>query len=158
MCIRDSSECKRLLDKYSCGDACISELDRINIKWDKIIHDNCCELPNKNLMNFLNVWMKNQVYLTMRYNRFDIMGFRDLIQDTWGHLLVSCNDCRKRLITAVSQMYKEGKFPKKFDPASDIVDAHDFMDGPVWIPIAVDGYIKETGDFGICLLYTSRCV
>ena len=145
----ERSECKRLLDKYSCGDACISELDRINIKWDKIIHDNCCELPNKNLMNFLNVWMKNQVYLTMRYNRFDIMGFRDLIQDTWGHLLVSCNDCRKRLITAVSQMYKEGKFPKKFDPASDIVDAHDFMDGPVWIPIAVDGYIKETGDFGI---------
>lgn len=118
-------------------------------KWQKIIANNRCELPDKRLQGFLNVWLKNQVYLTMRYNRFHMMGYRDVFQDAWGHLLADPKDTKKYILEALSYMYEDGRCPRQFDRFSGIHDLADFMDSPTWIPYTVCDYIKETGDFDL---------
>ena len=96
----------------------------------------------------MNVWLKNQINLTLRYNRFHIFGYRDVLQDAWGHLFVNPDESKKYILEALSYMYEDGRCPRQYDRLSGFIDTNDFMDSPTWIPYAVCGYIKETGDFG----------
>ncbi len=123
------------------------ELSRIQKGWDEIISANYCELPDQNLQNFLNVWLKNQIHLTFRYDRGgDVVGYRDGLQDTWGNLLVEPKRSRERLLLCLSYMMADGRCPRQFDKYGSKHDMRDFADSPIWAPIALNGYIKETGD------------
>jgi cellobiose phosphorylase len=125
------------------------EKQKVEEKWRSIIERNRCELPDKRLQGFLNVWLKNQINLTLRYNRFHIFGYRDVLQDAWGHLFLNANDSEKYILEALSYMYEDGRCPRQYDRFSGLIDTNDFMDSPTWIPYAVCGYIKETGDFSL---------
>ncbi len=123
------------------------QYQRLHKKWDRIIHENYCVLPDKNLQNFLNVWLKNQLHVTSLYNRFGRMGYRDILQDCWGALYVDPQLTRNHIKEAAARMYPDGRCPRQFDLYSDIFDVRDFADSPVWMPIALNYYLKETGDF-----------
>jgi cellobiose phosphorylase len=145
----EKKELENLWEKYTDTSNIEDERDRVLDKWKHMIARNYCELPDKNLQYFLNVWLKNQIYLTMRYNRFDIIGYRDVMQDTWGHLLVEPKAIRSIILQALSKMYPDGRCPRQYSQFSEELDARDFMDSPLWIPITVCDYVKETGDFSI---------
>lgn len=145
----DKEICDNMLKKYTDGVHVEEEKDKVEEKWSHILKNNSCRIPDKGLQNFLNVWLKNQIYLTMRYNRFDIMGYRDVMQDSWGHLLVKSEDTKQPVLEALSKMYADGRCPRQYDRFSDMLDDRDFMDSPLWIPIMICDYIKETGDFSI---------
>ncbi len=148
--VADDLKSVKELNSYFSDTAKIDEEKQALVeKWQKIINNNKCELPDKRLQGFLNVWLKNQVYLTMRYNRFHMMGYRDVFQDAWGHLLADPNDTKKYILEALSYMYDDGRCPRQFDRFSGIHDYADFMDSPTWIPYTVCDYIKETGDFDL---------
>lgn len=125
------------------------EKQKVIEKWQTIIKRNYCELPDKRLQGFLNVWLKNQIFLTLRYNRFHLFGYRDVLQDAWGHLFVNPADSKKYILEALSYMYEDGRCPRQYDVFSGILDKADFMDSPTWIPYAVCGYVKETGDWDL---------
>lgn len=145
----DEAICKNMRLKYADGSNVLKEKQKMEEKWLHILEKNSCVIPDKNLQHFLNVWLKNQIYLTMRYNRFDIMGYRDVLQDSWGHLLVKPDETKPMILEALSKMYSDGRCPRQYDRYSELLDDRDFMDSPVWIPITVCDYIKETGDFTI---------
>lgn len=145
----EKNDIDALYSKYTQPENVWQEHDAVAEKWQKIIDRNYCELPDKNLQYFLNVWLKNQVAVTMRYNRFSLWGYRDIMQDTWGHLLVEPEKIRPVVLEALSKMYPDGRCPRQYDRYSDDLDTRDFMDSPLWIPITVCDYIKETGDFSI---------
>ena len=140
---------KKLNDCFSDGKKIDAEKQKVSKKWQKIIERNSCDIPDKRLQSFLNVWLKNQIYLTLRYNRFHIFGYRDVLQDAWGHLFINPVDSKKYILEALSYMYEDGRCPRQYDRVSGILDTNDFMDSPTWLPNAVCGYIKETGDFGL---------
>ena len=147
----DTNDCHELISKYINGgknefDSQYSALER---KWDEIIYRNYCELPDKNMQYFLNIWLKNQVHVTSLYNRFSIMGYRDILQDSWGALYVDPALTREHMLLAASKMYNDGRCPRQFDKYSDMLDTRDFADSPVWLPITLSYYIRETNDFGI---------
>jgi len=145
----DKEEIIGLFQKYSSSAYVWREKAAVKLKWNQIIDCNICELPDKNLQHFLNIWLKNQIFLTMRYNRFDLIGYRDIMQDMWGYLLLEPKKIRPVIIEALSKMYPDGRCPRQYDRYTDKLDARDFMDSPLWIPITVCDYIKETGDFSI---------
>ncbi|MBQ8323020.1 MAG: hypothetical protein IJX91_03550 [Clostridia bacterium] len=142
-------EAQGVVEKYSALENVLKEKDLVDSKWQERIQEDYCELPDKNLQYFLNVWLKNQLYVTARYNRFDLMGYRDVLQDAWGHLYVGKEKSKEMLLTALSNMYDDGRCPRQYDLYSDYLDDRDFMDSPLWAPILLVPYIKETGDFGI---------
>ena len=143
------TEVKKLKDCFTDTKNIDIEKQKTAEKWQKIIGRNSCELPDKRLQGFLNIWLKNQINLTLRYNRFHFFGYRDVLQDAWGHLFINPDDSRKYILEALSYMYEDGRCPRQYDKFSGILDTNDFMDSPTWIPYAVCGYIKETGDFGL---------
>lgn len=146
---RNITKCREMKKLFMSEKVIFKEKEKNRTKWKDIIEHNNCNIPNKNLEYFLNVWLKNQLYLTMRYNRFHIMGYRDVMQDCWGHMLVSPEDTKAYFLEALTYMYEDGRCPRAYDRFNKVLDSDDFMDSPTWIPYTVCEYVKETGDFDI---------
>lgn len=125
------------------------ELKNVKEKWDYITQHKC-SLPNKNLEYFLNYWLKNQIYMTYRYDRgAPLVGYRDGFQDSWGYCLVDSQKAKDKIITTLSYMFADGKCPRQYSPYNENHDFRDFSDSPIWAADAIDSYIRETGDFQI---------
>ena len=141
---------RSLVEKYLYGDGYEKEYAALCAYWDEVIHRNYVTLPDKNMEVLLNVWLKNQVHVTSLYNRFGYMGYRDILQDCWGVGFVDWKRTRHHILLAAAHMFADGRCPRQFDIV-DIghLDRRDFCDSPMWMPIALNSYIKETGDFDI---------
>ncbi len=126
------------------------ELIALEEMWDGIVHENHCTLPDKNMERFLNVWLKNQIYVTTRYDRGGwLYGYRDVLQDSWGNLLVEADKTREKLLFCLSCMHPDGRCPRQMDRFGSAHDLRDFSDSPLWAPITLNAYIRETGDVSI---------
>ncbi len=147
--LEDRAVLEPVVAKYSGETAYAEELARVTEARQAIRTANTCELPDKNLQHFLNTWLKNQVYMTVRYNRSDLMGYRDVMQDCWGNLLVEPAFSRQRFLDALEKMHADGRCPRQFERTGSKIDNNDFMDSPIWAAITLVDYLKETGDFSI---------
>lgn len=137
-------EISKLLDKS----AMEKELEAVKEKWEGIFSRNHAILPDKNFEYFANYWLKNQLYLTFRYNRGeDFYGYRDVLQDSFGYCLVEPQIAKEKILTALSFMYPDGRAPRQYSPYDGRLDNRDFSDSPIWAVDAVSSYMKETGDF-----------
>lgn len=127
-----------------------TELENVIEKWNEIDENLSCSLPNKNMEYFLNYWLKNQLYLTYRYDRAaKEIGYRDGLQDSWGYCLVEAKNAKEKIIATLSHMYPDGRCPRQYNWFNDELDARDFSDSPIWAPEAIASYMKETGDMAI---------
>lgn len=116
----------------------------------KLIKRNLVELPDKNTEYFLNYWLKNQLFLTYRYDRGSQMdGYRDALQDSWGYCLIDPYKAKEKILRTLSYMYEDGRCPRQYNRYNGAVDDRDFSDSPIWAANALDSYIKETGDTGV---------
>ena len=141
-------QAKKIIGKYENEQTILGAMLVSTRKKQAVTERNYCVLPDKNMQNFLNVWLKNQLYLTMRFNRCDIMGYRDVMQDAWGNVLCEPEAARKYILQALGKMHVDGRCPRQYDRTSAKLDDRDFMDSLVWAAIAVADYIKETGERG----------
>lgn len=116
--------------------------------WKREFSYNTCSLPDKNLERFLNVWLKHQLNLTLRYNRnTQTAGFRDLLQDSWGAMLIRADYPLRRMDEVLSHLYSDGHSMRAFDTYTGVTHKENFVDCPLWAPEMVLQYLKETGDF-----------
>lgn len=113
---------------------------------------NTCVLPDKNAERFINVWLKNQINLTFRYDRGGqklMVGYRDGLQDSWGYMLIDPARAVEGVLFCLSYMYPDGRCPRQISRFNNEHDVRDFSDSPIWAPIALNSYIRETGDFAV---------
>ena len=134
--------------KFLRPEAFVSELANIEARWRERIESIHCATPAPDLDRFLNVWLKNQLHLTFHFVRSGTFGYRDTLQDTWGCALLDPAACRKRLAEALRHLKTDGTAPRCYNPWGGEHDLRRYMDSGTWIPLALTGYIKETGDFG----------
>ncbi len=129
-------------------DVSVRQLAQVQQNWQRMFDQNRCTLPDKNTEYFLNFWLKNQLYLTYRYDRGATYGgYRDALQDSWGYCLADPHGAKKKIQTTLCYMYPDGRCPRQYDDYNKILDERDFSDSPIWAADAVCTYIKETGDF-----------
>ncbi len=120
--------------------------------WERLIERNVCTLPDdKNTERFLNFWLKNQLFITYRYNRGTMFtGYRDAFQDSWGYMLIDPEKARESIITTLSYMLPDGRCPRQYYKWDNKYnDMRDFSDSIIWVADAVVSYIKETGNTDI---------
>ncbi len=144
------SDFSSMQHKYSKQGAVSSELQIIQKQWNERFDALSCSIPDKNVQNFLNVWLKNQLHLTFNFVRSGQKGYRDTLQDAWGMVLIDTENTKKRLYEILSHQYSDGTAPRQYSCFGD--GEHDnrrFMDSPVWIARTLIDLIKETGDFSI---------
>ena len=118
--------------------------------WDEQLNYNTCCLPDKNMERFLNIWLKYQLAMTYLYNRAEYNGnYRDVVQDSWGAMLINPKHGIKRAIEAISHIYTDGHGVRSYDSIGGISMSENFIDCPLWAHNTIAQYIKETGDFSI---------
>ncbi len=98
--------------------------------------------PDEKVNAFANYWLKQQVQLCAEVGRDTGKGFRDQLQDAWAVASFNQELARGKIAETLSYMYSDGRCVRGWLP----LDHHIYSDGPVWIPLTVNAYIKETGD------------
>jgi cellobiose phosphorylase len=145
----DAEESARLENKYSSSDVFPVEFSRMKEQKGVYRERLKCDIPDISLQHFLNVWLKNQLYLTFHFVRSGYVGYRDTLQDTWGYTLLDTDASRAQLLRTLSHMMQSGACPRNYSPVDDKHDLREFMDSGTWIPLTLCDYIKETGDVDI---------
>ncbi|MBQ9112559.1 MAG: hypothetical protein IJY08_03160 [Clostridia bacterium] len=142
-CEEVTSSITRYLSSKCAEKACSDTL----AYWEKEFSYNTCSLPDKNSERFLNVWLKYQLGLTYLYNRnTQNAGFRDVLQDVWGAMLIRPDYSAARMDESLSHLYSDGHSVRGYDSYAGITNKADFVDCPLWAPAMVLQYLKETGD------------
>lgn len=144
----DEEEVIVAMNKYQSVETTVAELDRVLTYWKEQMSFNTCSIPDKNLERFLNIWFKYQLGLTYRYNRHTHNGgYRDVLQDSWGAMMISPEYGKERFLEALSYCYYDGHSMRVYDSYLGGKGNNDvFIDCPLWAPNTALQYVKETGD------------
>ncbi len=145
----DEERFLRMSARYISRSSYADEENNVRENWKRLRDYPSCELPEPDLQNFLNVWLKNQLFLTFRFIRSGFVGFRDTLQDTWGYSLLDPARARAALLRTMAHIKRDGVCPRNYSIVDDRHDLRAFMDSGTWIGMAVADYVKETGDLAI---------
>lgn len=108
------------------------------------------ESPDDVINRVFNIWCKHNLEFTARFTRIYSRGFRDVLQDSAGIASLDPDLCRKNILTALRHVFRNGRSLRAWDSTSGKALTHErYADGPVWIPIALESYLSETGDASI---------
>src|SRR5690242_3170023 len=110
------------------------------------------ETPDKDLDNFINNWLPRQVYYHGDVNRLTTdPQTRNYLQDNMGMAYVKPDVCRDAILTAISQQEKSGAMPDGIllieSAELKYINQVPHTDHCVWLPIALEIYLDETGDY-----------
>ncbi|PKO18165.1 glycosyl transferase family 36 [candidate division BRC1 bacterium HGW-BRC1-1] len=139
------------------------DLKNTDAAYEKLVNDwrdyiSCVkvETPDKNLNTMINVWNQWQTACTFRFSRdagyyhgglLFGRGFRDSCQDTFGPLMTRPEWVRQRLSEMSTHQFKDGSVVHCYFPVSGGYARTGHSDTPLWLPMAVTMYLRETGDY-----------
>jgi len=116
----------------------------------------CLQLdtPDKDLNNFVNNWLPRQVYYHGDVNRLTTdPQTRNYLQDNMGMSYIKPDVTRKALITSLEQQEVTGAMPDGIilvkGAELKYINQVPHTDHCVWLPVALDVYLAETGDYGL---------
>jgi cellobiose phosphorylase len=113
------------------------------------------DTPDDDLNTMINVWNQWQTACTFRFSRdagyyhgglLFGRGFRDSCQDTFGPLMTRPEWVRQRLAEMSTHQFRDGSVVHCYYPVSGGYARTGHSDTPLWLPLAVTMYVKETGD------------
>jgi len=112
------------------------------------------ETPDKDLDNFVNNWLPRQVYYHGDVNRLTTdPQTRNYLQDNMGMNFIKPSVSRQAFLTAVSQQEANGSMPDGILLAEGAelkyINQIPHTDHCVWLPVTLDVYLAETGDYGL---------
>lgn len=110
--------------------------------------------PDQTLNRLYNRWAKYNLMLTGQWTRIYSRGFRDILQDTMALCSLDKALARENILTAAAHIYSSGQCKRAWDNVATALASEFYADGPVWLPMAVNEYIKETGEIE---LLQERC-
>jgi len=130
---------------------------RLKAYWDEIINEGVIvETPDKNLNLSVNIWNKYQNRINFWWYRsaasyylfgFDTFGYRDVAQTIIGTLPIDAELAREKIKFIAKFQFKDGNTCSSFSQVSMRGARADHTDVPLWYPLVVFCYLKETGDF-----------
>ncbi|MDI6784338.1 MAG: hypothetical protein QME64_09630, partial [bacterium] len=109
-----------------------------------------------NLM--LNVWNQYQNKMTFLFSRNASYhhggllfgrGYRDACQDALGPVIVEPDAVKQRILEMAQNQFKNGSVMHCYFPLTGGGEQTGHSDTPLWFPLAITNYLKETGDFKI---------
>ncbi len=114
---------------------------------DEMVHRTTVETGDAALDRWMNVWLKHQLGFVARWGRVIGRGFRDILQDTFGHRLTDASAARACIGEVFSKQYPDGRGIRAWRLPTAELDLQDYADSPSWMAMALAQYLKETADF-----------
>lgn len=152
---------KPIIAKYLRTETVDAAFAELRAYWDGILGIYQVNTPDTATNRMVNVWNAYQCMVTFNMSRsasyFESgvgrgLGFRDSSQDLLGFVHQVPARARERILDLAATQLASGGAYHQFQPltkrGNDAVGSG-FNDDPLWLPLAVIAYIKETGDFDI---------
>jgi len=149
-------EAKALINKYKDIKKVLEKFDELTNYWENCLGNYQANTPDPDVNLMINIWNQYQCRTTFNWSRFASyyeagigrgMGFRDSNQDTLGVVHAIPERVKTRLVELASNQFKNGSSYHKFFPLTKTGEKGGYSDDPLWLILAVCGYVKETGDF-----------
>ena len=147
---------KPLISKYTSMKNANAALVEVKNYWDKYLSTVKVETPDPEMNIMLNVMGKRQSWVTFNANRnagyyhggllFGV-GMRDQCQDMMGPILSEPDVAANRLLEVLTHEFQDGSTLHNYFKLTGVGEKTGHSDTPLWIPLAVINYIKETGDY-----------
>ncbi len=139
-------------------------LGRLAAGWREFTGKLKVETPDKDMNLFVNQWNQYQCKTTFNWSRFVSlyqlglgrgMGIRDSAQDTLGVMHTIPEKAKELIVKLLQCQYTDGRAYHLFFPLTGEGGVGDapvkkfdwYSDDHLWLILAVNAYIKETGDF-----------
>jgi cellobiose phosphorylase len=142
----ENNEIENAMRQYMNTGALDTALEQYISDFDKKSETYSIQTPDKTFNRLYNIWGKYNLMFTGRWTRIYSRGFRDILQDTMALCSLDKDLARENILTAAAHIYNSGKCIRAWDNVSTTLSTEFYADGPVWLPMAVNEYIKETGD------------
>ena len=150
-------ECKKL---YSVPGSVEKEFEKVREYWDERLGAFSCVTPSDKMNSMINVWNQYQCHTTFNWSRSasyievghrDGLGYRDTNQDVLGVAHVLPSQVKAKLRDLLMGQVSNGSAihtiqPLDWKQSEDNVPEHPYSDDHLWLHLAVESYIKETGD------------
>jgi cellobiose phosphorylase len=131
----------------------------LRARWDELLGRFRVESGDERLDRMVNTWNQYQCMVTFNVARsasfFESgigrgIGFRDTNQDLLGCVHQVPERVRERIFDVASTQFPDGGAWHQYQPLTKRGNADvggGFNDDPLWLILAVAGYLKETGDW-----------
>ncbi|MEX0777657.1 MAG: hypothetical protein WD042_18275 [Phycisphaeraceae bacterium] len=137
------------------ADAALAALKKY---WSELLSAYHVEIDDAHVSRMTNIWNQYQCMATLNLSRSASgyesgigrgMGYRDSNQDVLGVVHLMPERCRQRMLDLAATQLSDGTCFHQYQPLtkkgnSDIGGG--FNDDPLWLPLSVAAYLKETGD------------
>ncbi len=152
---------KPILAEYLQPESVDAAFADLRAYWDGILGIYQVDTPDAATNRMVNVWNAYQCMVTFNMSRSASyyesgvgrgLGFRDSSQDLLGFVHQVPARARERILDLAATQLASGGAYHQFQPltkrGNDAVGSG-FNDDPLWLPLAVVAYLKETGDWDI---------
>lgn len=106
------------------------------------------ETPDAEFDRLFNSWAKHNLRFNIHWTRIYSRGFRDVLQDAMGASSLDPKQAGDKIRAALGHVCRSGRCVRAWDAVNTLQDQL-YTDGPVWIPLALNAYLAETGDFSL---------
>jgi cellobiose phosphorylase len=146
---------REIIERYLNGDAAERALKAVKRQWRGMADRLLIETPDADLNMFFNSWLKYQVAMNNYWGRSATyyheghgeLGFRNTAQDAWGFLPLHASFSLERMILLAKHQRQSGQPMAGWSRVAGANEGKAPADFPIWLPLLVSGYVKETGDF-----------
>ncbi|MFB3894073.1 MAG: GH36-type glycosyl hydrolase domain-containing protein [Phycisphaerae bacterium] len=137
---------RKLAAKYRGQDVRAADGARIKEFWDGVAARQVIHTPDGQLDRFYNSWLKYEMWQVGRWNRGEGRGYRDTLQDSEGMALLDEAFAWRLIEMCLIRQRADGWAVREFDETlPGTTSPRDFRDSAVWLPFALDTYLRETG-------------
>jgi cellobiose phosphorylase len=144
---RKDADIRRLKRAYTARGAWERELAGVQRHWNGLLARSQVASPSELFDLQANIWLKHQNHVTSRWCRGSDKGYRDVLQDIMGFTAMDPAWTKHWLRETVKQMYSSGLCPRCYSHFGGGDDLRLHRDSPLWIPLTLDEYLRQTGDF-----------
>lgn len=161
----DRSTIRKDIAPYLKPEAAHEALERLKNYWTEYIGKLQVHTPDRDMDLFVNMWNQYQCKTTFNWSRFVSlyqlglgrgMGIRDSAQDILGVMHTIPDEARNLIVKLLKCQYTDGRAYHLFFPLTGEGGEGDapikkfdwYSDDHLWLIMAVNAYIKETGDIG----------
>lgn len=156
--VRERSESRELLARFRNPAEVSKALAETQANWRKLILDNVLvETPDKDFNLACNVWLKYQTVMNNHWGRSATyyhegcgeFGYRNTAQDAWAMTAIDAKYALARLVKLSESQWKTGQPLPGWSQETGANTHKPPSDFPIWLPMLLMQYVKETGDLKI---------
>jgi cellobiose phosphorylase len=146
------------VEKYRQPESVEAAYTHLQQFWDHYLNAISVETPDEDMNTMLNVWNPYQTSVTFQFSRDASYyhggllfgrGYRDSCQDIMGPVIPRPDWVRSRILEMCHYQFSDGSVFHLYHPLTGGGERTGHSDTPLWLPLAVMTYLKETGDFAL---------